>query len=383
MFVNRKMLKNLDSTFAICVALVLVISLVVLSSASGSMAEINKLSRWHFVERQAIWIGLGLLCIYFMLFVDYTILPRYVKYLYGINIVLLLAVFVMGKVAKGAKLWVSIGGFQFQPAEFAKLLIIITFAEFLVKRQGKLNTWRELLPAFIHVGIPLLLVLAQPDLGTSLVFIAIMFGMLYIAGARPSLLLILIFSGLLVVTLALVGHFKFGLPLPLDEYQKYRLIVFLNPYNDGYGGRGAGWNMIQSLVAIGSGGLFGKGLFKGTQGQLNFLPEHHTDFIFSVVGEELGFLGAAVLLVLYFLIIYRALRIAIESKDLFGTFIAVGVASMWGFHILENIGMAIGIMPITGIPLPFLSYGGSFMLTNLLAVGLLLNINIRRQKVIF
>lgn len=383
MFVNRKMMKNLDSTFALAVFLVLAMSLIILSSASGSMASINNVSPWHYVEKQALVISMGLVAIYFLLSVDYTILSRYVKYLYGLNIALLLAVFVMGKVAKGAKLWVSIAGFQFQPSEFAKLLIIITFAEFLVRRQGKLDTWQDLLPAFAHVGIPLLLVLAQPDLGTSLVFIAIMLGMLYIAGARPSLLLILIIGGLLAVIMALVGHFKFGLPLPLDDYQKYRLIVFLDPYNDGKGGLGAGWNMIQSLVAIGSGGLLGKGLYKGTQGQLNFLPEHHTDFIFSVVGEELGFLGAGLLLILYFLIIYRTLRIALESKDLFGSFIAVGVASMWGFHILQNVGMAIGIMPITGIPLPFLSYGGSFMLTNLVAVGLLLNINLRRQKVIF
>ena len=181
----------------------------------------------------------------------------------------------------------------------------------------------------------------------------------------------------------LVGHFKFGVPLPLEEYQLMRLVVFLNPYNDGFNGRGYGYHIIQSQVAIGSGGLLGKGLFHGSQVQLNFLPEHHTDFIFSVVGEELGFIGAVALLVMYFGLVYRALNIAKAAKDLYGTLLVSGVVSMIMFHVLENIGMSMGLMPITGIPLPLFSYGGSSMLATLMGLGLVLNVNIRRQKIRF
>ncbi len=157
----------------------------------------------------------------------------------------------------------------------------------------------------------------------------------------------------------------------------------LDPYNDGQGGRGAGWNTIQSLVAIGSGGLTGKGLFHGTQVQLNFLPEHHTDFIYAVIGEELGFIGAAFIILLYGILLIRAVAISFNAQDSYGSFLVIGISAMWMFHVFENIGMSIGMMPITGIPLPFLSYGGSSMLTNMLAVGLILSVNIRGKKIVF
>jgi rod shape determining protein RodA len=233
------------------------------------------------------------------------------------------------------------------------------------------------------VGAPWVLIMLQPDLGTGLVYLAIALGMIYVAGGSSSLLLKILGAGAAVVAIALFAHFKWGVPLPLEDYQLQRLIVFVNPYMDGRGGRGAGWHIIQSLVAVGSGGFWGKGLFQGTQVQGSFLPEQHTDFIFAVVGEELGFVGGIVILLLYFILLYRTLYIAQQARDNFGTLIAAGICSMWGFHILENIGMAIGIMPITGIPLPFLSYGGSNMLANLLAVGILLSINLRRQKILF
>lgn len=185
------------------------------------------------------------------------------------------------------------------------------------------------------------------------------------------------------MALALFLHFQFGMWLPLEDYQIKRLTVFLNPYEDGKGGRGAGWNTIQSLIAIGSGGLTGQGLFKGTQVQLNFLPEHHTDFIYAVIGEEMGFIGAASIILLYTILLLRAIYISFHAKDLFGTLLVTGVTAMWLFHIFENIGMSIGIMPITGIPLPFLSYGGSAMLTNLIAAGLILSVNIRGRKIVF
>lgn len=376
--INRKLLRNLDTAFVISVLFLLLMGILVLSSATSNVNS----DPWYFVKRQAVWIVLGSLVLLLSLLPDYGVLLRYVRHLYIFNLLLLTLVLVMGKTAKGAQLWLGWGGLGIQPSELAKVIIIVTLAAFLLKRE-KLETWRDLLPVFAHIGAPLLLILLQPDLGTSLVFIAILLGMLFVAGTRPALLLKLIGGGALLLAVALIAHFKFGLPLPLEEYQIKRLVVFINPYLDGRGGRGAGWHVIQSLVAVGSGGLWGKGLFQGTQVHGNFLPEHHTDFIFSVVGEELGFAGGVFLLGLYFILIYRTLCIAQQSRDQFGVLIAAGICSMWAFHILENIGMAIGIMPITGIPLPFLSYGGSSMLTNLLATGLLLNINLRREKILF
>jgi len=377
--INRKLIRNVDYSFIVVVGIILCLSLLVLSSAT---ANINP-DKWIYVRKQVIWIGLGLAAILATLSVDYTRLQKYSNLLYLLNLGFLASVLVMGRASHGAQLWISFGSFDFQPSELAKILVIITFAGFLNKRQGKLERFRDLIPCFIHVAIPLLLILAQPDLGTSLVFLAITFGMLFLAGAKPSLLMGLLSFGFVAVGLALFAHFSLGMPLPLEDYQIKRLVVFINPYLDGQGGRGAGWHVIQSLVAIGSGGLLGKGLYQGTQVQLNFLPEHHTDFIFSVVGEELGFLGATVLLVLYLILIIRAIKIAMKAKDLYGTLLVIGIASMWMFHILENIGMAIGVMPITGIPLPFLSYGGSSMLVNMISVGILLNVNLRRQNILF
>jgi rod shape determining protein RodA len=264
-----------------------------------------------------------------------------------------------------------------------KILLILAFAEFLDKRRGNLETLGEMVPCFLFMGLPFALIMLQPDLGTALVYIFFTIIMMFTAGANPKILWKIIVAAVIVIGTLLFLHFQFGLPLPLDDYQIKRLIVFVDPYQDGQGGRGAGWNTIQSLVAIGSGGLAGKGLFNGTQVQLNFLPEHHTDFIYAVIGEEFGFLGAAIIVLLYGGLILRAIFIGHNSRDMYGTLIVVGITAMWLFHVFENIGMSIGLMPITGIPLPFLSYGGSSMVTNLLAVALILSVNVRGRKLVF
>lgn len=375
---NRKTFKNLDHTLIIVVALLLILGLLVLSSATLHASS----SQWYYVKRQAVRIGIGLILVLLVLRLDYSLAQRYSRFLYVFNLLFLFSVLILGKAAKGSQAWLRLGEMVIQPSELAKIIIIVTLAAFLVKRE-RLETFRDLIPVFLHVGAPLVLILLQPDLGTALVYLAITLGMVFVAGARPSLLLKLMGASGLAVFLALFAHFKWGLPLPLEDYQLQRLVIFIDPYLDGRGGRGAGWHIIQSLVAVGSGGFWGKGLFQGTQVQGSFLPEQHTDFIFAVVGEELGFIGATFTLLLYFILLYRTLYIAQQARDNFGTLIAVGICSMWGFHVLENIGMSIGIMPITGIPLPFMSYGGSAMLANLLAVGILLNINLRRQKILF
>jgi rod shape determining protein RodA len=370
----KRLIKNIDFLFLAFIAGILIMSCFVLSSATLNVSNDPLL----YVKKHIVWIAAGLTGMICLTIFNYNNLRGYWKPIYFASLGILLLAAVFGK--EGSR--IPIGSFQLQPSEFAKVAIIITFAKFLSDRQGKLNTLKELIPCFLHVGIPMFLI-APGDLGTSLVFVAITFGMLFMAGANIKLLLKIIGSGLLFIVALLVGHFKFGVPLPLEEYQLMRLVVFLNPYNDGFNGRGYGYHIIQSQVAIGSGGLLGKGLFHGSQVQLNFLPEHHTDFIFSVVGEELGFIGAVALLVMYFGLLYRALNIAKAAKDLYGTLLVSGVVSMIMFHVLENIGMSMGLMPITGIPLPLFSYGGSSMLATLMGLGLVLNVNIRRQKIRF
>lgn len=371
----RKIFKKLDFTLISAVVLILVMSLFVLNSATANLQS-------DFLQKQIMWIFVGFTVLLLFLRVDYSVLTKYSRYLYLLNILLLVSVLIFGTEVKGAQSWIVLPGGvgSIQPSEFSKILFILTFAHYLVRKQGELETFVDLIPPFIFVLIPLLLILKQPDLGTALVFIAIMIGMLFVAGANP-LILLSIFGGGSVLTLVYIfGHVKYGWWLPLKDYQLNRILVVFDPNIDP---RGAGWNVWQSKIAVGNGGLWGKGLGAGTQSMGQFLPEQWTDFIFSVLAEELGFIGAGLLLIFFLIIIYRALKIALVSKDLYGSLIATGIVSMYLFHILENIGMALGIMPVTGIPLPFVSYGGSSMLTNMIGIGLLLNIYIRRQKILF
>ncbi len=377
---NRRTLKVIDKPFIFALMALIIFGLVILTSASGA---INSTAPFYYVQKQLIALGIGVVVVLVLLNVDYSYVNRYNSFFYIATNILLILVLVLGTEMRGSQGWIVIGGFNVQVAEFAKIMIILCFADFLSKRQGVLHTFRDMLPCFIYIGLPFLLVMVQPDLGSALAFIAITLGMMFVAGANPKILLGIVFGGLVLAVLIIFCHFQFGMWLPLEDYQLKRLIVFLDPYNDGKGGRGAGWNVIQSLVAVGSGGMFGKGLFQGTQAQLNFLPEHHTDFIFAVVAEEFGFVGASLLLLLFAVILLRAIYIAYNAKDFFSTLVAIGIISMWLFHIFENIGMSIGLMPITGIPLPFISYGGSFMLANMIAVGLLIDINIKGKKIVF
>ncbi len=378
--ISRRTLKVMDKPFLLVLIALILFGLVVLTSASS---DVNASAPYFFLQKQFLSLGLGLILIIIILNTDYTIASRYNRLLYLATNLLLILVLVLGTEMRGSQGWISIGGLNLQVAEFAKILIILCFADFLSKRQGMLNTLRELIPCFLYMGLPFLLVMLQPDLGTALVFLAITLGMMFVAGANPKILVAIIVGGLGVVLIALFLHSKFGMWLPLEEYQIKRLTVFVDPYNDGKGGRGYGWNIIQSLVAIGSGGLFGKGMFQGTQAQLNFLPEHHTDFIFAVVGEEFGFVGAALLLFLFSVLLLRCIYIAFNAKDFFSTLVVMVIVSMWLFHICENIGMSIGLLPITGLPLPFISYGASFMLANMICVGILISINAKGRKIVF
>jgi rod shape determining protein RodA len=375
-----KRIKFIDKPFLISLLTILAFGIIVLSSASRGISA----DQYYYVKKQLFNIGLGFILAAMVLRFDYSQLRKFSYVLYALSLMLLIMVLVIGEEVRGTTGWISLGPLPaIQPAEFTKVLLIIGFADFLLRRKEGLHTLKQMIPCILYMAVPFILIMLQPDLGTALVYIAVTVVMLFGAGANPRILLTLIFSGITLVALLLTLHFQFGMPLPLEEYQLQRLTVFVDPYNDGQGGRGTGWNTIQSLIAIGSGGLVGKGLYNGTQVQLNFLPEHHTDFIYAVIGEELGFIGAAFIILMYGILLSRAIYISSNAKELYGTLIILGITAMWVFHIFENIGMSIGIMPITGIPLPFLSYGGSSMLTNLIAVGIILNINIRGRKIVF
>ena len=257
-----KRLKLIDKSFIFILLLIIVFGLVILASATNALN-----SDPHFyIKKQLVNVAIGIILATMVVFFDYVQFRRYSNSIYIVSLLLLLAILIFGEEAKGSARAISIAGLpSLQPAEFAKVFIIIAFADFLVKRQDELKTLKQLLPCFIYMSVPILLILLQPDLGTGMVFIAIMIVMLYVAGADARLLTRLIAAGVLIIGILLFLHIQFGMWLPLEEYQIKRLTVFVNPYEDGQGGRGLGWNTIQSLVAIGSGGLGGKGLFAGTQ----------------------------------------------------------------------------------------------------------------------
>lgn len=443
-----RMVKNLDYTLLFTAAGIILFGLVVIGSATleftnesfTQLKDLNFISKlahldFQFVLKQIQWVLIGLFLMAAMIYLPYEDIVKHSRLLYILNLLILAAVLIKGQTAYGAQRWIQLGPVLFQPSEFSKLLMILTFAGFLVKKRGNLNRFRDLILCFLYVGVPMLLILAQPDLGTSMVFVAVMFAMLFFAEAKPLLLLEIIGAGVVLVACLLSVHAylhdtdralekqlaaleqekkqvmaanaanspaveelekKYNNLLKqsekahkrhekfhkytLKEYQLTRLFIFLNPQSDLLGD---GYQLWQSLISIGSGGLAGKGLLGGTQTHFTFLPVRHTDFIFSVVGEEFGFLGALVLLGLFLLIIYRGIRIALEARDFLGCLLAVGVVSMFAFHVFVNIGMTAGIMPVVGIPLPLFSYGGSNMIMNMMALGILLNVYVRRRKILF
>ena len=366
---NKRWLKRMDFTLIGATAAIIVMSLIII----GSATHINTAGGDHywFVQKQGAFVILNVLFAIFLMNFDYKALQSYGKNLYIFNAVMLLLVMLIGQAALGAQRWIQLGPITLQPSEFSKIIMIIALAAVLEDRVGKLNTLNDILPVVAYVALPFFLVLKQPDLGTSLVFIAILLGMLFVAGVNLRILTAFFAAGVAMSPL---------LWLFLKDYQKMRLKVFLDPSVDPLG---SGYHIIQSKIAIGSGLIFGKGLFGGTQSQLNFLPENHTDFIFAVVGEELGFVGAAILLALYLVVLWRGVKIAQEASDTFGQLLAVGITSMLAFHVLVNVGMTTGIMPVTGIPLPLMSYGVSSLTTNLLAITILLNIHMRKAKFVF
>ena len=365
---KRKILKNIEWGILICTILLVTIGIVALTSAT-------KNSDYEELKKQILWLVISIPVLIIMVFIDYELIAKISPILYGVILILLVAVLFTSAI-NGATSWFNIGPFSFQPAEFAKIVVILFLALIMTKIQKKgrdeINKFLKLMLLLTIFAIPMLLIIKQPDYGTAMAFAIALVFMLFAAGIRKRYII----TALILVVILVPTLYFFVLP----EHAKTRIDVFLNPDLDP---RGAGYNIIQSKLAIGSGQLLGMGLFKGNQTQLGFLYPKTTDFIFSLISEEMGFIVAATIIFLYVILITKAVYVAKTAKDDLGSYIAMGVAGILFFHMVENIGMTMGLLPITGIPLPFVSYGGSSLLSNFIMIGLLLNISGRRQKAIF
>ena len=324
----------------------------------------------HYMKRQLLFLVLGLVAMVITTLVDYRVLRDVAPVVWVGTLVLLLGVLTpLGSSTRGTQAWYPLGPFDLQPAEIAKVCMIVVLAAYLAAHRGDLDT-PQIVTVLGLAAAPMVLIYLQPDMGSAMVFVAILMGVLLVAGAKPRHIAALTALGVLGV----VTIFQLGV---LKEYQLDRLAAFLDPAGDT---QRSAYNLRQSQIAIAAGGLTGKGVFKGTQTNLSFVPEQHTDFIFTAVGEELGFIGAATALALFALVMWRTWRAAALARDDFGTLLCVGVLGMFLFQIFENVGMTMGITPIAGIPLPFLSYGGSAMIASFIAVGLVVNVHMRRYS---
>lgn len=357
-------LKRIDWVLLTVTLLITSLGLLVLYSSGIKASEVRSEID---ATRQFLYVAVGLVALFIMARIDYRIFKSYAIILYVLMLISLAAVDVIGTSALGAQRWISIGFFQFQPSEFAKLVLIIVLAAYYSRVYEASHQFRYLAYSVLILLVPMLLVMAQPDLGTALVFLAIWLSMTLASQVKKRYLV----AGAIVSAISLPVIYNF-----LAPYQKNRLIVLINPQADKLG---TGYNVTQAMIAVGSGGWFGRGLSSGSQSQLNFLPSQHTDFIFAVLAEKLGFLGAALAIGLFLILILRIYLLSTQTIDRFGAFICIGVASMLLFHVLINIGMNMGIMPVTGIPLPLVSAGGTSMLTTMLALGIVLSVARHRE----
>ncbi len=362
---ERTFLKRIDWNFALVILALNIIGLINLYSATHG-AQSTGMSRL-FIS-QIFWLVVGWFMYFLTTFIDYSLFMRLAWVLYSINLIALLAVIFVGKVALGAQRWLDFGFFSYQPSETMKVAVVLVLAKYLSNKSypDGMGMKELILPGLIAL-IPFAITVEQPDLGTAMMIAIIASSMLLFVRIKPRIL----------ITVSLIA--LFALPVAwtwgLKEYQKNRVLTFVYPGRDP---RGAGYNSIQSKIAVGSGQVFGKGFRKGTQSQLEFLPERHTDFIFSVLSEEHGFVGSSATVILFGLLFILGTRVASQARDKAGALLAIGVMSILFWHMFINIGMVIGLLPIVGVPLPLLSYGGSSMLTTMTAMGLVSSVAYRK-----
>jgi rod shape determining protein RodA len=342
--------------------LLLMIGVLMIYSATNSM-EYSAIYHNYYIK-QLLWVVIGLAAMFLVSTVNYSIWVENGYFLYALTIILLVMLPLLGRSMR----WFHIGPFTFQPSELSKATLLIALTRFISDSKGKMHLLEGLFKASMLIGIPMVLIVIQPDLGTALIFVPLFFCLLYVSGVRGKYL---------VYSIAGLVMFMPVFWYVMKDYQKKRLFSFINPEADPLG---SGYSLIQSKIAIGSGGFFGKGLFKGTQSQLNFIPEHHTDFIFSVIGEELGFIFAVAILLIFYILIMEAIKIAVYAKDKSGQMLATGIVCIFVTQIFMNVGMTMGILPVVGVPLPFVSYGGSSLLFNMVLMGILLNIHSSIKK---
>ncbi|MGL5693272.1 MAG: FtsW/RodA/SpoVE family cell cycle protein [Peptostreptococcaceae bacterium] len=364
-----KLIKEIDYIFIIYITLIFSFGIIVLTSATHS----NFTGNYSQIKKQIIAFVLGMGLIVLISSIDYNKLGDKHELFYKLSIILLILVWIpgLGKVQEGARRWIKLGPLYLQTSELVKLTFIISYAKYVESKKGKLNTIKEIIPVVFYASPILLLMLIQPDLGGTIVFICIMMGMLFSAGLN----LKIIKRAIVAVIIALPLIYMCMAP-----HQKVRIEAFLHPDDLSYEGN---YQVVQSMIAIGSGGIKGKGLYNGTQSQSGFLPVGESDFVFAVIGEELGMIGMLFIVLLYLLFLLRMLKMANEAKDFYGTLIIVGVMSMFAYQIIQNIGMTMALIPVTGVTLPLVSCGASSLVSALASLGLVINVGMRKRKINF
>jgi rod shape determining protein RodA len=361
----RRFMSFRDFDWALFGLIVLLCTVSVLEIYSATLH--TKYVGFH--TKQIYWIAGGVVAMFIFAKIDYHKLIDWVPWAYGFCLISLVAVKLVGTKVLGARRWIKIGPMHFQPSEWVKLILILAVARYFANLGARSLTWKDIFKAFVLVGLPMLLVLSQPDMGTALTYTPVLIAGMFLGGINLRQALILIACGSVFV----IGAWSSG--KVLKPYQKARLTSFINPGDDP---KGSGYQLLQSKIAVGSGGIWGKGAEKGTQTQGAFLPIPHADFIFAAFGEEHGFVGATFVLLLYFCILMRLIQNAQTAADLSGSLIIMGIVAVLTFQIAVNVGMVIGFMPVTGIPLPLMSYGGSSVLFTFLALGVAMNVRMRR-----
>ncbi|WP_019228032.1 rod shape-determining protein RodA [Sedimentibacter sp. B4] len=378
MFKKDNKLKRFDfilffTTIALCIYGFIIINSATMSKASGSEP---------YLKTQIVAFALGLGVMFFLVMIDFDIYGSFYLPIYGVSVILLLYVLINPVSASewgDVRSWIAVGPVVFQPSELAKFGVIISVAKFIDINKDNINEPAVLIKVLVFAFFPVALILMQPDLGTALVFIFFIAVMIFVSGIDRKYIIAVIILALIMLVIGLISfYFIMKDYTPNEDYRIDRIVTFFYPELDP---EDTGYQVIQSKTAIGSGMIYGRGLYKGVQNQLGYLPTKETDFIFAVIGEELGLVGGLGLLLLYALLLYRLIRIARHAANLFGSLIVTGITAMLLFHIFENIGMTMGLMPVTGIPLPFISSGGTFMLVNMVSIGLALGVGMKRGKI--